>query len=172
MNRRMKQILVLIAVAIPLTILPFAVSAQGELTLESLAEQIETVRRDVKNSVSLLTIAGKERAEAVSILSGKVSNLADRLTFLEGVLSPQVFADDGGYCRIALSDRIHTTTMTDYMNKYSEERLPDTIWITSVWVGPGGDVAVVYETFPHTRYATEYWSACEFVEHSYWTEPD
>lgn len=158
-----------IAIVVALfALLPAALLAQDDLTLESLADQIEAVRGDIKNQVSLLSIAGKERAEAVSILSGKVNSLVDRVVVLEELLSPRTFTADDGYCRIALSNRLHATTLSDYMNTYSGERLPDTIWVEAVWVSPRGDIAVVFEAYPPRRLVTEYWADCEFVGSSDW----
>lgn len=172
MNRRMKFLAVVFALTALLTLPPFVAIAQEELTLAGVAEQIESLKTELDSSVSLLTIAGRDRAEAVSILSGKVNSIVERVVALEDVMFPKTFTTDDGYCRVGLSNRLHPTTLAEYLRLYPDESLPDTIWITAVWTDPHGDMAVVYETYPHGQYITEYWSDCEFLEYYFWADSD
>ena len=107
-------------------------------------------------------------------LAETVAGLTERIEEIEQKLTHGAHVDDDGNCRLAVQERLHATSMVDYLEKYQDSGAPDNIVINNVYVVPGTGIAITFSTreSSNTRLVTEYWSGCEFVSSSEWWAVD
>ncbi|MCY3903530.1 MAG: hypothetical protein OXF76_10245 [Caldilineaceae bacterium] len=138
MKGNAKYLLLLLAAALLLS--PLALQAQGEITLESLAE--------------------------------KVTSLATRIHALERALTPDTYVNPDGRCRLAMSSRLHPTSVVAYLEKFPESSAPSYTLISAVHIVPDTGIAITFEhsaDAPGSKHqVTEYWKGCQFLHSSEW----
>ncbi len=139
----MKRIIRITIVVALLALLPVALLAQDELTLEGLAET--------------------------------VAELVTRIDTIESRLTHGAVVDGDGNCRLAIKDRLHATSVVEYLEKYPDSKTPGSIAIANVYIVPGTGIAVTFGPISESstyRRITEYWSGCDFIGTSGWWTTD
>lgn len=141
----MKRIIVIVVLLA--LFVPGVLVAQGELTLEGLAEQVEN-------------------------LAKQVSGIDRDIRLLSQLYMPDAVRSDEGACMLASQGAMHPSTVAAYM-ALSDGQVPSYIQVISIWHNPGGETAITI----HPRgggpdaYVIEYWQGCEFQTHSrFWDE--
>ena len=145
----MKHFLIIIAVMTVLV--PGALLAQDEITLESLSEQV---------------------AEVVE----QVADLAERVATIEEIWTgPGPIVLEDGDCAIGLNKSLQDETVIKFKDTYDEWLTVDGVRISQIMYLPeSGNIAVVYEEYwdrPST-FVIESWNGCEFLGSSDWWEED
>ncbi len=113
-----------------------------------------------------LTLAG---------LAEQLTALVTRVDAIESRLTHGAHVDDDGNCRLAVTDRLHATSIVEYLEKYPDSDTPGRIAIASVYIVPGTGIAVTFGPISESstyRHITEYWSGCEFLNTSGWWATD
>ena len=108
-------------------------------------------------------------------LAEQLAALVSRVDEVESKLTPGAIVDKDGNCRLAVSDRLHPTSLVEYLEKYPDSDTPGRIAITNVYIVPGTGVAVTFGPISESstyRFVTEYWSGCEFLNTSGWWATD
>ncbi len=142
----MKRLLIIAVLAL---LVPGALLAQDELTLESLAEQV---------------------AEIV----GQVADLAERVATIEDIWTgPGPIVLEDGDCVIGFNESLQDETVIKFKDTYDEWLDVDDVNIVQVMYLPkSGNIAVVHEEFWDDRYVIESWNGCEFIGSSDWWEEE
>ena len=141
----MKKYLIIIAVLALLV--PGALLAQDELTLEGLAETV---------------------ADVVE----QVANLTERVTTIEEIWTgPGPIVLEDGDCVIGLNESLQDETVIKFKDTYDEWLDLDSVDVVQVMYLPEtGNIAVVYEEYWDDKYVIESWNGCEFLGSSDWWE--
>ncbi len=149
----MKRINFYALVIVTLTILVAggAASAQGDLTIETLAE-------------------------ALVVLNNRIDRHEERLDSLEEQSQPQQINEDQtdieDACQLALRNRVHLFSLGAYLEQWPDHALPTKYEIVSVWSVPENGTAITFEAFWNRdggsnmwgdRFVTESWLGCEFL---------
>ena len=143
---RYATIIMLVVVAL---LLPVAVLAQEEgITLEGLAEQVET-------------------------LGKRVSGLEKDVRLSKRLYTPPAVRADSGECLLAASESRHPSTVAAYM-ALTESQISDSVYFAAVWDTPGGETSIILRAYGNgtDAYVAEQWGGCEFQSHSRFWEED
>ena len=143
---RYATIIMLVVIAL---LLPVAVLAQEEgITLEGLAEQVET-------------------------LGKRVSGLERDVRLSKRLYTPPAVRADSGECLLVASESMHPSTVAAYM-ALTENQISDSVYFAAVWDTPGGETSIILRVYGNgtDAYAAEQWRGCEFQSHSRFWEED
>lgn len=122
--------------------------AQGDLTLESLAETVST-------------------------LTETVTGLSARVETIEALFAgPGAIELDEALCEIGAVASLQDATVLKYKEKWDKWPDMDEIFVISVlYSSESNHVFIVYESgYFEERFVTEKWDGCEFVGSSDWWE--
>ena len=121
------------------------------------------------------TLIAQEEGVSLEGLAEQLAALVSRVDAVEQKLTPGAYVDKDGSCRLAKEDRLHPTSLVEYLDKYPDSDTPGNVRIASVHIVPGTGVAVTFGPISESstyRYVTEYWNGCEFVSTSGWWTTD
>ena len=120
-------------------------------------------------------VVAQDEEITLASLAELITNLTGRVDAIEGRLTHGAHVDDDGNCRLAVSDRLHATSVVEYLEKYPDSDTPGRIAIASVYIVPGTGIAITFGPISESstyRHITEYWSGCEFLNTSGWWATD
>ena len=139
-----------------------------------MARRITTVATAILLLTLLPTLLLAQSEITVEGLAETVAGLTERIEEIEQKLTHGAYVDDDGNCRLAVKDRLHATSLVNYLEKYPDSGAPGNIAINDVYVVPGTGIAITFSTreSTNTRLVTEFWSGCEFLSSSEWWAVD
>ncbi len=154
----MKNKLVIVAlVCLTALCLSVPVLAQGELSLEGLAEQLQAL------------------TDKVTVLTERTDSLTDRVDFIESlwVNSESTILLDGS-CVVGSQGGVQDATVLSFKETFDEWPNPNSMSVTGVSFDPEtGIIGIQYRALLGSRQATiEFWQGCEFLENTDWWEED
>lgn len=156
MNRRLKRLAIVFFLALPFLAFPLVVSAQGDLTLESLADQFAGLVSRV--------IAVEERVQTLD-------QLEQRIAALENPPEKTVVQVTGESCEVIQQGGIfdvamHTQTAIDFLETFNEK--PEFPRVFGVLFYPESSAIeakfmISLEDSDHYVMASEVWQGCEYT---------
>lgn len=149
----MKRFLIIIAVFALLV--PGALLAQDELTLEGLAKQVTAL------------------VERVDAVGESVTAMTERVEMIESMWEgPGALIIDEERCRTGGNPRTHglqDETVLRYKDTYDEwPEMVDIRVAEIVWMADHKRTGIVYVDYAKNRYFMEIWEGCHFVGSSDW----